>query len=66
MPKDSMRCEEKKLMWDGKVYETSGQAQETASTYGAAGFATRVIHEEGKYLVYTRRVASAQPAAQNQ
>jgi hypothetical protein len=45
----------KKFMWDGKEYEKK-DAEKTAERYENDGFEVRVVEEEGKYLVYTRRV----------
>ncbi len=46
----------KKYMWDGEDYEAESAAREKMSTYGNDGFETKLIEEDGKYLVYTRRV----------
>ncbi len=48
----------KKYMWDGKDYESESAAQENISKYSDDGFETKLIEEEGKYLVYTRRVVT--------
>ncbi len=46
----------KKVMWDGKLYESEGDAAEVAAGYEADGFETLLCEEEGTHLVYTRRV----------
>lgn len=48
----------KKYMWDGEDYEAESAAREKMSTYGNDGFETKLIEEDGKYLVYTRRVVT--------
>jgi hypothetical protein len=48
----------KKYMWDGEDYESEPAAREKMSTYGNDGFETKLIEEDGKYLVYTRRVVT--------
>ncbi|MBI4670006.1 MAG: hypothetical protein HY747_12655 [Elusimicrobia bacterium] len=83
MPQFVVFFEDKKFMWDGKIYETQGQADEVKSGYEKAAFETRLITEDsspvpgtgspapgearsqGKYLVYTRRMAVQQAAIQS-
>jgi hypothetical protein len=48
----------KKYMWDGEDYESKSVAEENISKYGNDGFKTQLIEEDGKYLVYTRRVVT--------
>ncbi len=48
----------KKYMWDGEDYESEPAAQENISKYTDDDFETKLIEEEGKYLVYTRRVVT--------
>lgn len=48
----------KKYMWDGEKYESESAAQENITTYGKNGFETKLIEEDGKYLVYSRRVVT--------
>lgn len=47
--------DDKKYMWDGEEYETVAAAQQNLAKYRKDGFQTKLIEEEGKYLVYTRR-----------
>jgi len=48
----------KKFMWDGQPYNSKVKAQEVISNYEKGKFETRLIKEEDKYLVYTRRVVT--------
>jgi hypothetical protein len=57
------KCEGKKFMWDGAVYETADQARQTLEAYRKNGFEAQLFEHTGQYLVYSRRIAVAQPAA---
>lgn len=46
----------KKFMWDGIVYDTEDKAREMMNSYIKQEFETRMIEQEGKFLLYTRRV----------
>ena len=48
----------KKYMWDGSAYEKEEDAQEKKSEYEGAGFETELIEDDGRYLIYTRRVVT--------
>jgi len=48
----------KKFMWDAQPYDSKVKAEEVISNYGKDKFETRLVKEEGKYLVYTRRVVT--------
>ena len=48
----------KKYMWDGVDYESESAALEHISKYRDDGFETKLIEEDEKYLVYTRRVVT--------
>jgi ABC-type sulfate transport system substrate-binding protein len=48
----------KKFMWDGKIYETESEARNIEKEYGANNFEVMLVPEDGKYLVYTRRVVT--------
>lgn len=50
----------KKFIWDGKVYNTEFEAKEILDKYEKDNFEVRMIKEEEKYLLYTRRVAAQQ------
>ncbi|MEW5768643.1 MAG: hypothetical protein AB1797_13715 [bacterium] len=54
----SRRFDDKKFMWDGKIYETKEEAKEVMQRYQANNFETKMVEEEGKYLLYTRRVVT--------
>ena len=51
--------ENKKYMWDGKLFDDEGEALNAAASYKKAGFEVQLVEEEGKHLLYTRRVAAA-------
>jgi hypothetical protein len=55
MPDSYKIIDSKKFMWDGKIYETEEEAKSVAESYQKDNFETRIISEEGKYLVYNRR-----------
>ena len=46
----------KKFMWDGKEYAEQAEAQRAEKAYQEQNFETRLVSEEGKYQIYTRRV----------
>jgi len=46
----------RKFMWDGRGYETQDDAERVRREYEAQQFDTRVVEEEGKVNIYTRRV----------
>ncbi len=48
----------KKFMWDGEDYESESAAKENVSKYRKDGFEAKLIDEDGKYIVYTRRVVT--------
>ena len=48
----------KKFMWDQENYSTEAEAKEKMAKYEKDGFETRLVKEEGKFLVYTRRVVT--------
>ncbi len=45
-------------MWDGVVYESEKEAQETMKKYKDDGFEVEMIKEEEQYLLYSRRVVT--------
>jgi hypothetical protein len=54
---DSFRIiDGKKWMWDGEDYESESAAQESIAKYSDDGFDTKLLEEEGKYVVMTRRL----------
>ena len=60
MPDSVKSLDGKKFFWDGAVYDTDAATREKAAAYAGKGFETRVILEDGKSLVYTRREAAAE------
>ncbi len=50
--------EGKKYLWDGEEYGSEVEGMEVQKKYATKGFDVRVWREEGKVLVYTRRVAT--------
>ncbi len=55
-----MICEGKKFMWDGRLFDTHEDSLREAEAYGKQDFEVQVVEQEGKFLVYTRRVVKAQ------
>ncbi len=55
MPESVKIIDGKQFMWDGETYEGMNQAKEKEESYKNDKFETRMIEEEGKHLVYTRR-----------
>jgi len=45
-----------KFMWDGKDYESNEEAERAKAEYEENSFQTRLVEEDGKLRVYTRRV----------
>ena len=45
----------KKFMWDGRLFETRDESSREASAYEKDHFEVRMVEQEGKFLVYTRR-----------
>jgi len=56
VPQDVLLVDRKKFMWDGEVYESRAAADVKKSEYEGQGFETQRTEEEGKFLLYTRRV----------
>ncbi len=53
----AIRIDGKKFMWDGFEYEKKEDAEKKVNEYKEKGFEVKVIEREGKFYVYTRRVA---------
>jgi hypothetical protein len=47
-----------KFMWDSKDYENAEDAGKAKEAYEQDHFQTRILEEDGKFHVYTRRVVS--------
>jgi hypothetical protein len=48
--------EGKKFMWDGRLYATAEDAFLAERSYQNDSFEVRTVEQDGKFLVYTRRV----------
>ena len=55
-PNLSLLCDGKKYMWDGSVYATREEVAAVEEAYRKNSFEVCVTEEEGKFLVYTRKV----------
>ena len=53
----------KKFMWDGVVYDNDESTQQVMEDYAKDGFEVEKFVEDGQFLVYSRRIATAAPAA---
>jgi len=58
MTNSSEKIDGKKFMWDKGCYSTEAEAKEKMDEYEKDGFETRLVKEEGKFLVYTRRIVT--------
>ena len=55
----------RKFMWDGRTHESQESALAAGKAYQSEGFETHVCEDQGKFLVYTRRldaVSTAEPS----
>lgn len=57
-PRIARKFNDQKFMWDGKIYESEEEAKKMMKEYKSNNFETEMVKEEGKYLLYTRRVVS--------
>jgi len=48
----------KKFMWDSEEYTDKKKAEEVSKKYSADGFEVQSCEEDGKVLLYTRRVVT--------
>jgi len=48
----------KKFMWDGQIYDDRAEASRVAESYQNQNFQVQLLEEEGKFLVYTRRIVT--------
>ena len=48
----------KKFMWDSEDYTDAKAAEEAKKKYSAEGFEVQSCKEDGKVLLYTRRVVT--------
>ncbi len=58
MPDVSKIINSKKFMWDGVVYESEKEARDTMKKYKDDNFEVEMKEEEGKHLLYTRRLVT--------
>jgi hypothetical protein len=58
MPKLAIRKDGKKFMWDKGFYSTEDEAKEKMVEYQKHNFEVARLNEEGKHLLYTRRVVT--------
>ena len=58
MPFLATQVDGKKFMWDKGVYSTKAEAKEKMELYEKDGFEVVYLNEEGKHLVYSRRVVA--------
>jgi hypothetical protein len=56
MPQDVRFFDRRKFVWDGEVYDSGAAAEAKQKDYEAQAFETQRVEEEGKFLLYTRRV----------
>jgi hypothetical protein len=45
-------------MWDGALYETRESAEAAQCEYEGSAFETRLVEEQGAFLVYSRRLVT--------
>lgn len=63
MPDNFKVIDTKKYMWDGKEYADEGEALKVADTYKKDNFDVKLLQEDGKHFIYTRRVAATEPTS---
>lgn len=62
-PQLTMICEGKKFMWDGRLHAAQEEGLREAEEYSSENFEVRMVEQEGKFLVYTRRIPKESAAA---
>lgn len=55
-PNRSVTIDAKKLLWDGRLFETKDEASVAAESYKNDNFEVQMVQVGGTYLIYTRRV----------
>ena len=50
--------EEKKYMWDGRMYESDSEANAVKQEYEKNAFETHLVQEDGHYFLFTRKVVT--------
>lgn len=58
MPSVAIREDGKKFMWDKGIYSTEAEAKEKMAQYQKDDFEVVHLREEGKHLLYTRRIVT--------
>jgi hypothetical protein len=58
VPSVAIRVNGKKFMWDRGDYSTAAEAEERKAQYEKDDFEVEYLKEEGKHLLYTRRVVT--------
>ena len=58
MPSVAIRADGKKYMWDRGAYTSEAEAEERKARYEKDDFEVVHLKEEGKHLLYTRRVVT--------
>ena len=56
MPQNVLFIDRRKFMWDGETRDSRAETETRKTECEAQGFETQVVEEEGKFLLYTRRV----------
>ena len=56
MPSLASNIDGKKYMWDKFMYASEAEAKEKMAVYENDGFEAVCLAEDGKYLVFTRKV----------
>ena len=58
MPNLAAKIAGKKFMWDKGQYPSEEEAHEKMAQYEKDGFEAECVEENGKYMVYTRRLVT--------
>jgi hypothetical protein len=56
VPQNLLSVDRRKFVWDGEAYDLRAAAETRKAEYEGRGFETQLVEEEGKFLLYTRRV----------
>ncbi len=63
-PNLSLISEGKKFMWDGRLFDARDEGLREAEAYKKDNFEVRLVEQEGKILVYTRRISKESATTQ--
>jgi hypothetical protein len=58
MPDLAAKIDGKKFMWDKGSHSSEEEANKKIAAYEKDGFEARLVKEEGKYFVYSRRLVT--------